>query len=787
MRNFVLTMMLLSVLTVNAQGFISPQVKIAKRQHEEKAAMAKTRGEVVNANARMQLFVSCAKGANVQEVANATKEAGAQVRVVRGRLIVLDIPYSKVEALADVKGVELISMPPKISKKSDVSRKVTQAVEVNDGTGAKLPQAYTGKGVIVGIIDCGFDPTHPTFKDKDGNLRIKSLYVPGIVDAKGHGEKPTVTYDDGSSETLTGVAYNKSEEILDPNIFSDNSETHGTHCISIAAGCLMDDVKGTSGGLLGGIAPEADIILCDNFIEEDGHAEEVGGDPTAWDFVQCLSYLEYQAEKSKKPLVVSLSENSHMGWHDGTSLTSYYLGEFCKQDGLALMLCAGNEGEEWVYIHPTIEGGDSAFVGCIPVYDGYVWGGMKTEKTVKMQLSLINWTNGKQVSRIPVTFDSDSDQPGIALNFDKKAKQDLDSLSQICYDSLKNYFDAGQLQIYCYKDKAYDSNLKLYTYTQLWVHNNGLKRVGEDEGDVPWYSLVMKLKPEEKTELHAWGGHPASFLFWIDHHNPDITYGSDEVSVGDFNTTGEPVSVGAWCANDKIQYEGTPLQDADHDTSTINDISYFSSYGTDLAGHQHPDVCAPGSNVVAALNSNYEELEGEAIYMRKGYKDQYIGQTGSKDYVWGTMSGTSMATPAAAGVVALWMQAAQDLGKTLTSKDIKDIIAHSSDTDEFTKASPKRFGNGKINAYKGLLYVLGIDTSIPTLSKEQPRNVSFRVKGDIVYADGAEDGTPASIYNLQGVLVSQTAVEDGTLSLAGLPKGVYAVQLGKLGSTLIRK
>ena len=191
--------------------------------------------------------------------------------------------------------------------------------------------------------------------------------------------------------------------------------------------------------------------------------------------------------------------------------------------------------------------------------------------------------------------------------------------------------------------------------------------------------------------------------------------------------------------------------------------------------------------MVAAYNSFDPNAEDFAIYQRKAYDGQFTGQTKSRDYYWGTMSGTSMSTPAAAGVVALWMQAANDMGKKLTCEDIKDIIAHSSDNDDFTKRSAARFGYGKINAYKGLLYVLGIETSIPTLSKEQPRNVSFRVAGDMVYADGAEDGTSVAIYNLKGVLVRETAVEGGTISTAGLGKGVYAIQLGRLGSTLIRK
>ena len=83
--------------------------------------------------------------------------------------------------------------------------------------------------------------------------------------------------------------------------------------------------------------------------------------------------------------------------------------------------------------------------------------------------------------------------------------------------------------------------------------------------------------------------------------------------------------------------------------------------------------------------------------------------------------------------------------------------------------------------------MLDAETNIPTLSKNQPENVTFRVAGDVVYADGAENGTPVTVYNLQGVTVRETTVQGVSFSTAGLQKGVYAIQLGKLGSTLIRK
>ena len=133
-----------------------------------------------------------------------------------------------------MRGVRIVNMPPKMSKKTDVTRQVTQADEVNDGSGPQLPQAYTGKDVIVGIIDTGFDLTHPMFKDKDGNLRIKGYYEPGSSSLGG--EKVVITYFNGQQDTLSGSAYYKPEELLDTLKVMDPAGSHGSHCISIAAG-----------------------------------------------------------------------------------------------------------------------------------------------------------------------------------------------------------------------------------------------------------------------------------------------------------------------------------------------------------------------------------------------------------------------------------------------------------------------------------------------------------------------------------------------------------------------
>ena len=778
MKQLFLAILLPFALTAGAQGFISPRVKIAKKQYEQTVDRARTRGEAFDENARMKLFVTCDKDADAREVANATRQVGACVRMVKGGLIVLDIPYSRLEALAEVKGVRIVNMPPKMSKKTDVTRQVTQADEVNDGSAPQLPQAYTGKGVIVGIIDTGFDLSHPMFKDKDGNLRIKGYYVPD--NSTFGGEEVIITNTDGTQDTLSGSAYYKPEELLDTLKVKDTDGSHGSHCISIAAGSLVSDIKGTAGRPLGGIAPEADILLCNNYQSE--HNDD------AWNFLESFSFLQSEAEKAGKPLVVSVSQNSHWGWHDGKSDVAWIVGDFCNQDSMAILFAAGNEGGSEIYINEKVKAKKTLKLVPYTYHtDCYLWGGFKTEKNVKMKIGIVNLSENKEYYRIPVTFNSVTKTKygnGILFDFEDE-NQVLDTKEEAAAKKeFMKYLRGGAMEIFCYQNMAYDQQDSIYTYTEVLVYLYGTEWIeSKDPNNDPiFWGFNLYLEPSEDTELHAWA--TAGMNVRAERPDGKSVKGSGKCSVGDWVTSGEPVSVGAWCANDMIQYENAPAQETSH---TKGGISSFSSYGTDLAGHKHPDVCAPGENVVAALNSFDPSVESEAIYQRKAYNGQFRDQTKSRDYFWGTKSGTSMSAPAAAGVVALWMQAANDMGKRLTCQDIKDIIAHSSDTDDFTKRSKARFGSGKINAYKGLLYVLDMETSIPTLSKEQPRNVSFRVAGNIVYADGAEDGTPVAVYNLKGVLVRETVVEGGTISTAGLPKGVYALQLGRLGSTLIRK
>jgi hypothetical protein len=293
--------------------------------------------------------------------------------------------------------------------------------------------------------------------------------------------------------------------------------------------------------------------------------------------------------------------------------------------------------------------------------------------------------------------------------------------------------------------------------------------------------LGVEITADESVEQRAWVNSDSGCEF---EDAEGFDKGSSDVSVGDLCTTGVPISVGSWSANNLIVSEPGEKPTTD-EKETVGNISRYTSYGIDYAGHQHPFVVTPGNCIYSASNSFLDD-ESNDVIAKQDFSNQFKGQTAPRSYRWVKANGTSMATPIAAGIIALWLQAARDKGITLTIDKVKEIIEHSTDTDEFTQKAGIRAGHGKLNAYKGILYVLGLPTAISELSQHQPEGVTFRMADGRLYAEGVDDGTAVTLYNLSGTIVRQSHMAGGSVSLDGLQPGVYAVQIGRLGSTLIR-
>lgn len=192
----------------------------------------------------------------------------------------------------------------------------------------------------------------------------------------------------------------------------------------------------------------------------------------------------------------------------------------------------------------------------------------------------------------------------------------------------------------------------------------------------------------------------------------------------------------------------------------------------------------PGLNINAAYNSFYGDYEGIKKYLVSTV--QYNGKT----YHYLAESGTSMASPVVAGIIALWLQAKPDL----TPEEALAAIQQTSTHPDNTMAYPNNtYGHGQIDAYQGLLYVLDLPSRIPDLSMNQPQGVTFRVENRMLYVDFG-DAHPKritlNVYALDGRRLLTRSGRD-RINLSTLKDGVYAVQVitdqrQTTGSTLIR-
>jgi subtilisin family serine protease len=164
----------------------------------------------------------------------------------------------------------------------------------------------TGAGVFIGIVDSGFDLSHPMFRDSSGKLRVKAL-----LDQTQTGN-PVFDTAALTSQWAGGKGPGQDEN------------GHGTHVASIAGGSPYQGLEG--------VAPEAQFLLVKtDFINVDSGV--------AWIFRQA----------GASPCVVNLSLGGHYGSHDGTSQEEK-LYETLTRPGKILVVAAGNERQDNLHI-----------------------------------------------------------------------------------------------------------------------------------------------------------------------------------------------------------------------------------------------------------------------------------------------------------------------------------------------------------------------------------------------------------------------------------------------------
>lgn len=180
------------------------------------------------------------------------------------------------------------------------------AVESPDGT------PFSGKGVIVGIVDVGFDLPHPAFFSTQGEYRVKRFW-----DQSKKGGIPPARFGYGSE-------YTRADEIL--AVERDvASGAHGTHVTNIAAGASV-------GSPYYGVAREAELVL-------------VSTSMVRTEILDGVKYVAEYAREAGKPCVINLSIGGRIGPHDGTSAFDRGLDSIISR-GTLVVGAVGNDGNK---------------------------------------------------------------------------------------------------------------------------------------------------------------------------------------------------------------------------------------------------------------------------------------------------------------------------------------------------------------------------------------------------------------------------------------------------------
>jgi hypothetical protein len=519
------------------------------------------------------------------------------------------------------------------------------ALEVHQGTGG-LSSPYTGKDVIVGVVDQGLDWNHPDFIDSTGKTRVlrywdHSTNVGGVV--------PTPYY--------YGIVWDSSAINSGLCTSIENSTAHGTTVAGMAAG------NGRATGTNKGFAPESDLIIVETNFNLDNWTLTIA---------DACDYIFKVADSLGKPAVVNLSLGSYLGSHDGNDPAAVYIEELLMEKNGRVVVCAAGNSGAWGKYHVRGDiDADTSFVWMLPNPTSQLGA-----NTIYMDL----WT------------DSTDATWNYALGANRSSGSFMERASTIYRNANTN---AGGV-IY---DTLWNSSNRIATleiYPEYLDHNLHIQFYFSN---VDTTSYNYSLKVTGSGNFDAWTGstHPsiqlnnmvtaipstAEFPPIVNYLMPD----SLQTIVSSWNCSEKVISVGN--VKNRIGHvdkNGNYYTSAG-DNIAVGQLSRNSSKGPNRHNVIKPEVTASGD---VTLGSAPLYMVNNPAYNAALDLNGWHARNG----------GTSMASPCVAGIAALYLE---KCGRASYASFRNDLI-NTSQADQFTGTIPNNaYGYGKPHALNLLL------------------------------------------------------------------------------------
>ncbi len=649
-----------------------------------------------------------------------------------GNIHIASIPLCSLAAL---------SLSPevlRIEARQDNSLHMDTTVVLLGGTkvhaGERLPQAFTGRGVVVGIEDIGFDLTHPNFYNTDlTEYRVKRFWDFLSTDTVGSSLYVGAEYT--TEEALKTYAHSRDGLII----------SHGTHTLGSAAGSGYNSPYR-------GMAPASDICLVSNAVSEDValiDSADLYKFTYATDALGFKYIFDYAASVGK-PCVISFSEGSSMDFR-GDDQLYYEVLDSLVGPGRIFVSSAGNAGQQVNHVRKPV-GLESARVSVVTSASAAFFSIRAKSDDYRLRLIF----EGPEKGHVEYILEPSA----IYQRPDSLLTDTLEAGGKPYYISATRYTS-------CFN--ASDDVVEVVLKTD--------KRLGAD-----YYVGVDLMGSNTEIEMFRGSG-------YLGAENKSLA--SNAYSIHSPSSAPAAICVGATGYRTQfVNYLGDPHV---YDMGEHGERSAYSSVGPTYDERVKPDVMAPGTNVISSYSSYYLEACPEASDIASDVEHfEFNGRT----YVWNANSGTSMSSPVVAGIIALWLEAKP----TLSRDDVMEVIRETSHHYDSSLDYPNNlYGYGEIDAYRGLLYILGL-SKVEEISDSQPRAVTFSLsdEGLLRFFFPHEGVEPFSVrvFSTSGTQLMSAKVQpsggSASLDLSHLPHGVYAIQVSAsdpslTGSTLIRR
>lgn len=632
----------------------------------------------------------------------------------------------------DVTGV-CVERPVKMVNNSASAHAGVPAILSGEGLDGR---SFSGKGVVTGLFDAGFDVQNPSFCHADGSSRVERIFH--------------YTQNNGTPSVYSVPS------MIEAFITDSDSDTHGSHVLGTMAGSYsgaVDYAVLTTDGIIGsahadkspfdGMAPEASIAIACGALTDANIADGV-------------KRISDYARSVGKPCVINLSLADILGPHDGSEAFAAALSAVARD--AIIVVSAGNYAGQGVSLSRTFGPREDALRTFLrPVAwkrdasgSVEVWSSTATP----LDLSIVVYDTGaakKELARVKAPADPDGDVLLIATTDCSK---------------LQGFAPSIHLGDF---DKAYTDSYIAVVPTRSPSGRHGyhidfdIDINPENKGAYFAAGIEVKGLPGQGADLYIDSQYCQLRGLWVS----GWSEGGDDMSVSSMACARGVLCVGAYTTSAQWPVLGGTIDRVENFEEYVeNDIAPFSSYGTLRDGRTLPHVAAPGAALVSVFSTPYVEANPGNAIVATGY-------AGGRGNYWRAQYGTSMSAPVVSGAVALWLQA----DPTLTADDVYSIIEATSVRDDMVSAAPVRWGAGRFDAYAGIKEVLR-RASVAGPSVDSGNDMLLRCCGGQIEVTMPGGAFEAVLYDLSGREVCRSRATDCTAVVTAPSPGVYVVRAG---------